>query len=237
MLAKVHKVKTERPASYIFLDRWRGFSCLLMLFHHLLYDLVFLFALELGLGESFFYTLHLITVMSFLAVSGATAALSERQSKRGLMRQILAALGLALLTSLVSLISGENLFIFWNLLMLLALARFHLYICRQLPERFYLPGIALGGMLWTALAILSRPLLWHLPPQIDYLSTWPWLLYFLGFYMLFYLLWRRTSWRQRMQQGRAKDPLAFLGRHALAFYFLHQPLLILILQVIFYALR
>ncbi|MDO5734094.1 MAG: heparan-alpha-glucosaminide N-acetyltransferase domain-containing protein [Eubacteriales bacterium] len=218
------------------LDQIRGAAVLLMFVHHFCFDLQYLYDVDLGLGRAFFYPLHLLIVCIFIACSAFTAGLSKRQSKRGLWRQIAAAVLLCFLTSLLSLLSGQELYIFWNMLMLIALARLIIYLSQDLKRPLLASWLlSLGAILIASLmtklyqnSALSQN--YPLPAQADYLALWPWLLYFMAIYSWVYFHPPKKLARAENQSKLRFSPLAFLGRHALIFYFVHQGFFILCLE-------
>ncbi|MDO5737974.1 MAG: heparan-alpha-glucosaminide N-acetyltransferase domain-containing protein [Eubacteriales bacterium] len=222
---------TSKAGRINWLDRVRGLACLLMLLHHGLYDTEFIFQKRLGLGPKFYYYLHILIVALFISSSALSASQARRQSPRGVKRQVLAATLLLLTTSAISVISDLNLYIFWNLLMVLALARLLLYLLKDLRDSQYELVVMITGILISLVSkYIADGSIEKLPAQADYLSNWPWLFYFIVIYLLF----RRFPLQAlNIRQEAARDPLACLGRHALLFYFLHQPILLLLLKGLF----
>lgn len=65
----------------------------------------------------------------------------------------------------------------------------------------------------------------------DYFSLFPWFFLFLSGYFLF-RLFREKGWLSKLKRkAPGKNVLAFMGRHSLIFYLLHQPCLLFLMEL------
>lgn len=216
------------------LDLLRGLSLLLVIGDHIHYDLTVLlgWAVPLPGGIAWLFD-HVGTL--FILLSGVCVQFTHRHSRRGWL-----VLGCGLAISLVTctadrITGGTHMEIRFGILHLLG-------ICMLLAPCFErCPGVVLllGGVLCIGLGplaqaqVCSSPLLFPLGLRsaafrsADY---WP-LVPHLGWFLLGIVLGRllyptRTPCIPALQ-GRLR-PLAFCGRHSLAIYLIHQPLLMLL---------
>ncbi len=111
------------------LDALRGLAVLLMLVHHTFYDLIYLFGIQTFFQTEWFYPLHIVIVGLFMVAAGLAAGIQDCPSKRGVVRQALAALLLTGVTVVAYLaIEGFPGYILWNVLHVLAVARILTYL-------------------------------------------------------------------------------------------------------------
>ncbi len=245
------------------LDLLRGIAVVMMMLHHFAFDLRFEFGLPLFafIEKPWFIDwVRLPFVMVFLVVSGICGSFTRSNAKRGL-RLLVVALLFTAATSVYSVLSGDQEFIFFNVLHLLAVGTL-LYATVEAIERRRSPNGAptRGGdaflVLFAAVVLWAQgatgslgipPSAWHLPffwqsgaisvSMGDYMPMIPWL----GFFLIGIVIGRtlyitRTSAFPRLQANtavqRGTAPVRFVGRHALAFYVLHQPVLLGVLYLL-----
>jgi uncharacterized membrane protein len=236
------------------LDALRGFALFMMILHHFIFDLRYLFGLDVFAFQESWWFIQLLRPLFlnvFLVVSGICCSFSRSNHRRGL-RLLAVALALTALSSLLSLITGSPFYIFFNVLHVLALgtllvaalqsARLNLSERAQLTllvlgsvSLIYLGGLIpeLGRMVeGNGLTFFFGILPADCPPMADYLPLIPWLGFFLAGTVIGKVVYPE---RQSAFPGAparllaATRPLEFLGRNSLLFYALHQPVLIGIL--------
>lgn len=235
------------------LDMLRGLAVLMMILHHLIFDLRYLFELDVfSFQESWWFDalLRPVFLFVFLTVSGICCTFSRSNSKRGI-RMLLAAFLLTVATTLVWQVSGLELAIFFNVLHLLALGT----LIYALMERIITDASSFSGWLVFGAALIiwggsvlpqvpqtNSPLLipFGLLPENfvgmgDYLPIFPWLGFFLIGAVLGRLLYQSRCSRftgVHPKFLRSIAPLTWLGRNALIVYILHQPLLLAVLYLL-----
>lgn len=236
------------------LDFIRGFTVLNMIAFHACWDLVYLFGQNWnwyhGTGA---YLWQQAICWTFIVLSGFCAGMSRHPFRRGLTI-FLAGM---VISGVTILFMPENLILFGVLtcigscMLILAIPGFR-KILREIPA---IPGMLVsfcafgltkhinaGYLGCFSIKFLELPDFLYqnyltaylgFPPDefysTDYFSLLPWLFLFLtGFFI--YQAWHekilRISWT-----GFA--PVNWIGRHALAIYMIHQPLIYIILYIIF----
>ena len=229
------------------LDELRGLSILLMVVHHFLYSLGFLF--HVPLGEEWFVRLAVLTPVFaglFMALCGLSCRLSRSNLRRGLL---LAGIACGITAVLWFFLRDEV--IWFGILHFLATGILLFALLRPLLDKippaagigvnlllfallYHLPyekggwiGPVQAWSLPVPLSLAQYP--WLLPfgfstdPGTDYFPLLPWIfLFFAGTFLGVYAAQGRfPAWTCR----RHCPPLAFIGRHTLWIYVLHQPVI------------
>jgi uncharacterized membrane protein len=244
----------EKQGRVFELDALRGLALLLMVLHHLSFDLRYMLQLNVFAFQETGWFVHLLQpffLNVFLVVSGICCTFSRNNTRRGL-RLLAVALGLTVATSLISYFSQNDFYIFFNVLHVLAVGTL-LYAGMTRPERSKgrpLAGIGISLLVLMAVLIWLASLLpywsgarsaWLLPLGIvpdnmpgmaDFLPLIPWL----GFFLLGAVIGRLAYAGRKslfpnppIWLGRITRPFEFIGRHSLLIYALHQPILLAVL--------
>ncbi|MCL2126530.1 MAG: DUF1624 domain-containing protein [Oscillospiraceae bacterium] len=218
------------------IDALRGFAVVLMVIHHLLYNLVeFLGAPEWFFSNPVFDVLHYIFAGVFIMLSGVSSRFSRGNIKRGLIVIALAA-GISAVTYLMDmpiwfgvlhLLGFSMLFfgvtkrfwdivprkaspiIFISLIVALSLGTAYLELFVESP----IAGAAVSVLGWAQPGFVSY----------DYFPIFPWIFVFLlGTWAGLYIVERKLpKWFYEF-----KAPFfPKIGRKALLIYILHQPVL------------
>ncbi len=239
------------------LDELRGLSILLMVVYHAFFDLVYIFGVKIPAFHSpLLAFLQPFFAGIFIFISGAACRYSKSNLKRG---ALCFGLGLAF-TVITALFMPSELILFGILHFLgVAMMLFALLhrVLDKLPPWLGLPLCVLlfsltyrvsQGYLGLAGFSLSLPGAWYQTPVLfflglpepgffsaDYFPLLPWLfLFFAGAYFGASLKENRLPpWFYRSHI----PPLAFIGRHTLLVYVLHQPVVYGVLYVIFFFIR
>lgn len=230
---------------YFLLDAIRGLTILSMVLYHAVWDCVHLLRFEWSwFAGSVAYLWQQSICWTFILLSGFCCALGRHPIKRGLT--VLAAGALVTIVTLVLLPEHRVVFGVLTLLgigMLLAGAARRLLV--RLPAFIGAPACLLLFLIlkplnqgYLNLGLLRLPvpeelyhgylatLLGFRDPTFfstDYFSIFPWIfLFFTGYYL--YRLIENSSVLEKYGTYTV-PPLAFVGRHSLLLYLLHQPLL------------
>lgn len=241
----------EKKGRLHLLDSIRGTTLISMMVYHATWDIVFLFGGRGLPGWSWFNApigrfWQQSICWTFILLSGFCLGLSRHPVKRGLI-----VFGGGALVSAVTAIFMPSSIIICGILTLLGSA---MIICgpgRKLLEKTPAAlGLAFSFLLFALtrgindgyLGLFSLKLtdlpdflyantftaFFGLPPRgffsTDYFSLLPWLFLFLCGYFLYRLIGQK-EWAQKIMQGGKIPPLAFLGRHSLIVYLIHQPVI------------
>ncbi|NLF34840.1 MAG: DUF1624 domain-containing protein [Clostridiales bacterium] len=212
------------------LDTLRGLCVLLMATFHFGYDLYFYCGFPAAFVASpFMVACQVISSWGFILLSGVSSRLSESNIKRGLV-----VLCGGAVVSVVTWFWGD--FIRFGILQFLGCAMVLYGLTNRLWERLPRPLAPLLYLLLFFLTLRALPRVMDLPyfypfgfvtpdfRSADYYPIFPWFFLFLfGTWLGLYIKAGRTPRPLGMVRVR---PLAFLGRHAFAAYFIHQPLLL-----------
>jgi uncharacterized membrane protein len=242
-----HK-KSDPPAyrRIHLMDELRGFAVFCMVFYHAFYTLSFLLNWQWCKDLlNFFRPAEPWFAGLFIFISGIASNLSRSNLKRGVR-----LLAVALVVSAVTILVVPSEPIYFGILHLLSVAMILVGLTKKWLDK--VPAwigltVCAAGFLFTMyiyrgfLGVASIPLIplprswyttdWLMPLGIyspsffssDYFPIFPWLFVFLGGTILGRFAsqgkFPAFTYRSRI------PPLAFLGRHALVVYVLHQPII------------
>lgn len=218
------------------LDALRGVCILGMVIVHFVYDLVELYALVPMAYPKWFAFIKDWGGVLFLLLSGTCATLGSRSTRRGLvvfacgMVCTVVTLGMYLLG-----LSGKEMIIYFGVLHCLGVCMLLWGLFKKLPTW----ALAALGAVFTAAGLWLRGQLFSFPwltvlgfvPEGFASSDYFPLLPNLGFFLLGAAV-GRTVYREkttRLPKVNAENPIVrfftLCGRHSLAIYLLHQPIL------------
>ena len=233
------------------LDLIRGNALLMMGLFHLVYDLEYFDALSLNVHAGFWLYLARATATIFLLLVGISLTLSYSRAAREGQKQNLALkygkrgltiFGWGLVITLTTWLFLKDGVIVWGILHLIGLAILLAYPLLQLRIFNFLLGLiflALGFVL-KQVAVGYPWLLWlGLTPEhfhsLDYFPLLPWFgVVLIGVFLgnsLYPQYTRKFHLRDRSDFPVIRG-ISFLGRHSLAIYLLHQPVLIALLYLL-----
>ena len=229
-----------RPPAHrlVSLDTLRGVAIVAMIAYHLCFDLRYF-----GITRSDFehdtrwLTARAAILSSFLLIAGISAVLAARRPMpvRHWLRHVGTIASAALLVSAGSALVFPQSFIWFGVLHAIAMS---LVVANPLVRRPFVAAIA-GAVVIVAGVVYANPAFdWRVlgwvgfmtakPVTEDYVPMFPWMgVLFLGIALGHLLV--RTEFRAIAPLARLPRWLAFLGRHSLAVYLLHQPLLFALL--------
>ncbi len=219
----------------LFPDLLRSSALLLMVAYHVAFDLHAYYGYAIDLSSPAWFVLGRIAALSFLFLAGLSTALSLegaahpwRKSLRRAGLILAAALGVTAVTFLID----PGTYVRFGVLHLIGISVLFLGLLRRYPWIALL--LALAVPLAPRLLAPSLPA-WAgiplgLPPEgfasVDYYPLLPWAgVVFLGFGSAPWLLPALRRGPAVAESPRWLRALAFPGRHTLAVYLLHQPVI------------
>lgn len=243
-----------REGRYNALDSLRGLLLANMVLYHALYDVVFIQGIPLGwyTGPGG-YVWQQGICWGFILLSGFCSSFSRHPLRHGLT-----VLGAGVLVTGVTALAMPQQVILYGVLYLLGLAALIRYGGGKLWEKCGLPplpawlglavcgglffltrGVPYGYLGFEGLRLLPLPAALYQTPCLavlglpgpgfwssDYFPLVPWLFLYLCGHFLWRILSTNPQALDKLKPG--VRPLAFLGRHSLLVYLLHQPVLMLI---------
>jgi uncharacterized membrane protein len=232
------------------IDMVRGIAILMMILFHSLFDLNYFRILSLEIYSGFWHFFAYATASLFLLIVGVSLTISRARAQpkysghRLALKFVYRGAGIFLLGLLVTAGTwwylGEG-FIVFGILHLIGIS----IIISPLFFRFKTGNIVLGLLfigIGYFLATISGPV-WLLPLgihppgfwSVDYEPLFPWtgmVLAGIGFGEYLYPGGVRRFTLPSIPRV-VIQPLAFLGRHSLVIYLMHQPIIILLLTTVF----
>lgn len=238
------KTAPQKPPSprYALIDTLRGTAIMLMVAYHFCFDLNYFGVLHQNFNYSAFWLAARAVIVSlFLLLVGTGSVLSAQHAdpqsfKLRMIKLLLAACAV----SLGSYLMFPGSYIYFGILHFILVASL---IARPF-SRFYHLNLLLGTAALTAGLAYSHPLFdlaplqWigfmtHKPITEDYVPLFPWIgVVLLGIYAgKFIFMHGREYWLTIAPfEGYLKFP-AWLGKHSLAIYLVHQPVMLGILYL------
>lgn len=237
---------TQHPERYPELDSLRGAAVLAMIAYHAYFDLSFYYGYDLGMAHPLSAFVARATASLFLLLTGMCFVISFERSapevrlKKYLKRAVIILAG-AMIVTLVTWFFDPETFVVFGILHLIGVAILMQYLVRPLKRW----NVLLGALIFsTALFLptgnISTPLLLPLGimnegfSSVDYYPLLPWLgpiLIGMGLGDLLYIP-RRRELLMHLDRIRWPRWLLWTGRRSLPIYFIHQPLLLLLLRVL-----
>ncbi len=222
------------------LDELRGLFIVLMVLYHLLYDLVFIFGINLPFYARDIMPLQPIIPIGFATIAGIGCFISGKNVRRGLI-----VFGCGLVISVATLIFMPGQAVIFGVLSMLGAGT---VLCGVVKKLLLKVNPLVGGVVATLLFVVTFNLIYNSPvPDFiassplyqsgvllvigypapgfyssDYFPIIPWVFaIFLGFFMGRVLLKNPPNF---IYNSYIK-PLGFIGRHSLLIYMLHQPVI------------
>jgi len=231
------------------IDLARGIAVVTMILFHSAFDLNFFGVLPLNVSGGLLRILACLTASTFIFIVGVSFTISYARAERRLGRRDLALkyirrglriFSLGLVITAVTWIFLPSAYIVFGILHFIGVA----ILLAPLFVRFGATNLILSAACIVAGYITSTirgpwPLLWlgiHPVPftSLDYVPLLPWFgLVLLGmtFGHLFYPDGERGFSFRAVEPAVAR-PLSILGRHSLFIYFLHQPIILLVIAIL-----
>ncbi|WP_292366665.1 MULTISPECIES: heparan-alpha-glucosaminide N-acetyltransferase [unclassified Methanoculleus] len=232
------------------IDLARGIAVVTMILFHSAFDLNFFGVLPLDVSGGFLRMLAYLTASTFIFLVGISftisyARTSERLAGRALalkyVRRGLTIFGYGLVITAVTWLFLPSVYVVFGILHFIGIAILLAPLFFRFDtEKLLITSIAclIAGYA-TSLITGPWPLLWiGIRPEsftsLDYVPLLPWFgLVLVGMACghLFYPDGRRNFSIPVAKPAFAR-PLEFLGRHSLVIYFLHQPIILLVIAVL-----
>ncbi|MCZ8547916.1 DUF1624 domain-containing protein [Mesorhizobium qingshengii] len=229
----------DQPKRIIAIDIVRGFAFVTMASYHFAWDLEFFGYTDPGLTAYGWWRIYARCIAStFLVLVGVSLYLAHGRQIRwnGFWKRFAMVAGAAIAISVVTRVAMPDGFIFFGILHEIALASLLGLAFLRLPAVLTLAVAAflIAAPVYLRLEAFDHPWLWWVglsainPRSNDYVPLFPWFGAVLS--GIATAKFASTSGiRARLASlapGRWANPLVFISRHSLAFYLIHQPLLI-----------
>jgi uncharacterized membrane protein len=217
------------------LDALRGTAIVAMAIYHFCFDLRHFRVTRSDFEhDPFWLAARTLILSSFLLIAGISTVLARRDAAADArwVRHVAVIAGAALLVTAASALMFPRSFIWFGVLHAIAVS---LVLARPLVDRPALAAIAgiaviVAGVSFAHPAFDDRALRWigfmtHKPVTEDYVPLFPWTgVLLVGLAAGHWLV--RTRFALLAPLAQAPALLRWMGRHSLAIYLLHQPLLI-----------
>jgi uncharacterized membrane protein len=221
-------------------DALRGVGIVLMVAYHFAFDLAWFRMIRADFNhDRFWLVARVVIVTIFLALVGVCLVLAKRAhpGPQPFWRRVALIAACAVLVTIASYLTFPQTFITFGILHAIAVSSVLARPLLGFPRLAFVSGIAivaLGAM--VQLPVFDRPWLnWigmmtHKPATEDYVPLFPWLgVVLIG--VAFGALLPRMQRALVAANRFAPAWLAWLGRHSLVIYLVHQPLLVGALRV------
>ena len=223
------------------IDGLRGFAICLMVIYHFAFDLAWFRVIRADFNnDSFWLGARAVIVTLFLGLVGVSLVLARRAhpGARPFWRRVALIAACAVLVSIASYLTFPQTFITFGILHCIALSSVIARPLIDFPRTALLAGIAIVTLGANVhLPWLDAPWLnWigmmtHKPATEDYVPLFPWLGVVLIGVALGHVLVREQH--SLVAASRITPAwLAWLGRHSLLIYLVHQPILVGVLRVV-----
>ncbi len=220
---------------YPVIDCIRGLAVLAMMVYHFGFDLNMLGYLSQDINQSMAWQIARSLILgTFLFVAGFSMALAGRQTLKQRLIRLIGIAACALLVSVVSYFMFPDSWIFFGVLHFVVVASFICGLMMPYKKLMLTTAIALLvlGLFYQSPLFDQPPLQWlgmmtYKPVTEDYVPMLPWIgVMMIGIFIGEWALIRAQLAPLACKPTAALKPVQWLGRHSLAVYMLHQPILL-----------
>jgi uncharacterized membrane protein len=237
---RVAAAEQHRRDRHEIIDALRGVGIVLMVGYHFAFDLAWFRVINADFNhDPFWLASRAVIVTIFLALVGVSLVLARRAhpGPQPFWRRVALIAGCAILVTIASYLTFPQTFITFGILHAIAVSSVLARPLLGFPRWAFALGIAIVAVGVTVqLPLFDRPwlnwvgLMTHKPATEDYVPLFPWFGVVLIGVALGALLPRMQ--RSLVTADRfAPASLAWLGRHSLIIYLVHQPILVGALRV------
>jgi uncharacterized membrane protein len=215
------------------IDYFRGIAIFLMVIFHLIVDLKDFHGFQVEYLSGFWYYEGKFSAVLFIFLAGVSSTLNQRATKHGV--KVLAA---GLLVTGVTFLFNSETYVRFGILHFLGVSILLAPILRKLSsvKLTVLAALLLVLPVWTDALTVGSGLLLPIGitpasfTSMDYYPLVPWL----GVFITGMVLGQRWYAHKKslLPQRRRLSKIAWLGRHSLILYLVHQPILLAMLYVI-----
>ena len=244
--------RCEKSQRAFELDLLRGVSVVMMILHHAIFDIRYVFEIDAFAWQESFFFQNLLRppfVFLFLFVSGVCCSFSRSNYRRALKFAFVAVL-FSLVFFIVSKITDSEMYIVSNVILILALGTFAYSVIESLERKKIIKDpeiwiislavvVLVLNVLFNRTGSMDMPWLSPLHKSFetgfgmaDYMPVIPWIsMFFSGALVgrLFYSSRRSLFPEPPSFLMKIFAPLIFTGRNALVFYLFHQPVILMVL--------
>ncbi len=220
---------------YPIIDVLRGLAILAMMAYHFGFDLNIQGYITQDINRSFTWQLaRTLILSSFLLLAGFSIMLAQHSTSKQHWLRLARIAGCATLVSIGSYFMFPQSWIFFGVLHFMLVASLLCWFLVR-REKWLLPlaFIALGLGWFYQSSTFNQPLwqwlgmMTHKPITEDYVPMLPWLgVMLIGQYIGAKVLAKPDSALLAIRPITTLKPVGWLGRHSLAVYMLHQPILL-----------
>jgi uncharacterized membrane protein len=210
------------------LDALRGIAVFMMVLYHLLFDLAYFYGWDIPVYEGFWKIFARVAAMLFLLLVGICFVISwERGGKypKYLRRSLIIFSG-GMIISLITYFIAKESYVRFGIL--------HLIGISALLQPLFAPFKKWNALLGAALLLTFYTFTPSLPPtpSLDYFPLLPWFpIILIGMGGGFLLYAPRKHLLERFDAFRIPKILLWSGRYSLWIYFVHQPVLLMLLSL------
>lgn len=203
---------------FLEIDLLRTLAVLLMIIFHTAYDLSTFYNWDIHLAGPVWQTLRIITASLFLIISGVSMQFSRTPFRRALK-----LLSCAVLITIVTYLYDPSTYIYFGILHCIGFGMLVL-IPLQKYKKITIP---------LGIGIAMIPAMAPPHPTLDFYPPIPWIgLMFVG-YGVGHYIYKRKQWELKIENCTLLTYFTFPGRHALLIYLVHQPIILVVLHMIF----
>jgi len=220
------------------IDLIRGIAIILMILFHLIVDLQDFYNYNLDYLQGFWYIEGKLSAILFILICGASSTLGHSSTRHGSKVFIW-----AMILTAVTYIYNSNCYILFGILHFLGISLLSAKIMRRLPITWLLfasLGAIMVGVLFSE-RFVSVPYLFPLGlmtstfVSLDYYPLFPWYgVFLLGITLgkIFYSSQTQSESLTSLQPVHFLTSITWLGKHSLAIYLIHQPVLLALLYIL-----